>query len=632
MIKAGPDSVTTGAFQVGPYRVEPEALTVTGPSGTVTLEPKVMDVLLVLAARRGEVVLRSQLIEAVWAVEHGGDESLTRAISILRKVLGDVHGQRALIETVPRRGYRLTAEAVAASQSVAAPADPVTPPKAANRRGAVSFAAAAALGAAILLGGAALWLPRGKAVPAPQPGVVSVGPFTIAGNDTSLRDIADALPATVSTGLSRNGLRPLAAGEAARPDVQYNLTGSVSRQGTFVRADLHLTDPASSHVIWSLALTASEEKAVRLAEYTSTKAAQVVRCLHDLRSQVPAGSTESLILLREICENAQSKPIESSPAIRTLHAAEPDNTGAKALAAFAIATTGSWSDNLEDDDDAPGLRAESRRMAQEVFAAQPDNPFANLAMASLESHERNWVAEEDFLLRATRQGSVRNHVTLEMVSFLRRTGRLQAASFGLRETLRTYPSSSVLRTRRGWIEASMGNASEAQKEFDIVQRTDPGFEELAQRLDQYSVFQEDPATILERKRAALAATGRSADNRERCSIAFLEEKLAPLPDGARVDAACAGTQIDWRIRMFTQLGELDRAYAEASQQAVLRNHIEMVFFYPDMAPFRNDPRFWPLAAEFGLARYWSETGRWPDFCRERGLPQPCETGAAAVLG
>lgn len=628
MSKAGPAGAAICTLQVGPYRVEPDALTVTGPAGTVTLEPKVMDVLLVLAARRGEVVLRSELIEAVWAVEHGGDESLTRAISILRKTLGDVHGQRTLIETVPRRGYRLLAGAAAPELAAAAPAAaaPDKTPRVSR------IAAASALAAAVLIGSAALWMPRGETAPAVQPGVVSVGQFTIAGNDTTLSAIAEAMPATVSTGLSRNGLRPLAAGQASRPDVQYRLSGSVSRQGSYVRTDMHLTDPASEQIIWSLALTASEEKAVRLADYTSVRAAQMLRCLHDLRSQVPASNTEALILLREICENAQSKPLESSTAIRTLHAADPDNAGAKALYAFAMASMGSWSDGVKDNDAAPGLRADSQRMAEEVLAAQPNNPFASLAMASLESHNRNWLEEEAWLLRAVRQGGVRNLVTPDMVSFLRRTGRLQEASFGLRETLRSYPSSSMLRTRRAWIEASMGNPSEAQKEFDIVKRNDPGFEEFAQRLDQYAVFHEDPAAILERKRATLAATGRPADNRERCNIAFLEEKLSSLPDGARVDAACVNTQTDWRIRMFTQLGDLDLAYAEAEHLKKQRNGSEIVLFYPDMAPFRNDRRFWPLAADLGLARYWSESKRWPDFCRERNLPQPCETGAAAVLG
>ena len=47
-----------------------------------------MAVLQMLAARPGEVVARQEFIEAVWATEYGGDESLTRAVSQLRKIFG----------------------------------------------------------------------------------------------------------------------------------------------------------------------------------------------------------------------------------------------------------------------------------------------------------------------------------------------------------------------------------------------------------------------------------------------------------------------------------------------------------------------------------------------------------------
>jgi tetratricopeptide (TPR) repeat protein len=37
-------------------------------------------------------------------------------------------------------------------------------------------------------------------------------------------------------------------------------------------------------------------------------------------------------------------------------------------------------------------------------------------------------------------------------------------------------------------------------------------------------------------------------------------------------------------------------------------------FNPNMAPFRDDPRFWPVAVRTGLVNYWQTTQKWPDFC------------------
>lgn len=74
------------------------------------VEPKVMAVLHVLVNDPGEVVSREQLIDAVWGNQFGGEERLSRAISLLRKALGDVRGQHEHIETVPKSGYRLIAD------------------------------------------------------------------------------------------------------------------------------------------------------------------------------------------------------------------------------------------------------------------------------------------------------------------------------------------------------------------------------------------------------------------------------------------------------------------------------------------------------------------------------------------
>lgn len=62
--------------------VEPQRNSRSGDGQSFTLEPRIMDVLCVLAENACEVVSRDTLIEQICKIEHGGDESLTRAISI----------------------------------------------------------------------------------------------------------------------------------------------------------------------------------------------------------------------------------------------------------------------------------------------------------------------------------------------------------------------------------------------------------------------------------------------------------------------------------------------------------------------------------------------------------------------
>ncbi len=73
----------------------------------IKLEPKVMALLLYLAANHGRVVGRGELIAGVWGGLHVVDEAIQRAVSILRAALGDDARHPRLIETVPTRGYRL---------------------------------------------------------------------------------------------------------------------------------------------------------------------------------------------------------------------------------------------------------------------------------------------------------------------------------------------------------------------------------------------------------------------------------------------------------------------------------------------------------------------------------------------
>lgn len=76
---------------------------------TVHVEPKIIAVLCELASSPGQVVSRERLLERVWAGVFVGGDVLTNAVCVLRKALGETAGQPKLIQTIHRRGYRLSA-------------------------------------------------------------------------------------------------------------------------------------------------------------------------------------------------------------------------------------------------------------------------------------------------------------------------------------------------------------------------------------------------------------------------------------------------------------------------------------------------------------------------------------------
>ncbi len=94
-------------FHLGRYTVLPRENRLRDGETTVQVEPKVMEVLLFLAKRKGEVVSREELIEEVWGGVCVTDHVLSRCISELRKALGDDPRTPSFVETIRKRGYRL---------------------------------------------------------------------------------------------------------------------------------------------------------------------------------------------------------------------------------------------------------------------------------------------------------------------------------------------------------------------------------------------------------------------------------------------------------------------------------------------------------------------------------------------
>ncbi len=96
-------------FRLEEWLVQPRLSQLEGPEGVERAEPRSIQVLALLAERAGEVVSREELLEAVWGETFVTEEVLTHAIWDLRRALRDDSKKPRFIQTVPRRGYRLTA-------------------------------------------------------------------------------------------------------------------------------------------------------------------------------------------------------------------------------------------------------------------------------------------------------------------------------------------------------------------------------------------------------------------------------------------------------------------------------------------------------------------------------------------
>ena len=75
----------------------------------VQLSARVMDTLLCLVEKPGELIEKRELLDAVWPSVVVEENNLTQAISALRRALGEEPREHRYIVTVPGRGYRFVA-------------------------------------------------------------------------------------------------------------------------------------------------------------------------------------------------------------------------------------------------------------------------------------------------------------------------------------------------------------------------------------------------------------------------------------------------------------------------------------------------------------------------------------------
>jgi len=79
---------------------------------SVHVRPQLMDLAVAFAARQGRVVSREELFASVWPQLFVAESALARCVAELRRLLGDSARSPRIIETIPKRGYRLVAPVV----------------------------------------------------------------------------------------------------------------------------------------------------------------------------------------------------------------------------------------------------------------------------------------------------------------------------------------------------------------------------------------------------------------------------------------------------------------------------------------------------------------------------------------
>jgi DNA-binding winged helix-turn-helix (wHTH) protein len=114
----------TGLYGFGPFRLDLERRVLTRGHQALALPPKTFDLLVLLVQSPGRAFSKKELMNALWPDTFVEEANLSFQISVLRKALGE-DGAR-WVETVPKHGYRFSAEVRATIPSDKSSVEPVT--------------------------------------------------------------------------------------------------------------------------------------------------------------------------------------------------------------------------------------------------------------------------------------------------------------------------------------------------------------------------------------------------------------------------------------------------------------------------------------------------------------------------
>jgi TolB-like protein/Tfp pilus assembly protein PilF len=332
-----------------------------------------MKVLCVLAKQPDMVISRTELIDKVWDVESGADEGLTRAISILRKTFRKAGEQKAYIETIHTRGYRL---AVPVSNEI--PTQIVHSQVAApNTR--------------------------------PQEITLSVLPFADMSENGDQEYFSDGISDEIINALVRlpflkvsgrtssfsfKGKNTGIPEIAAALNVSHVLEGSVRKQGDCLRITAQLIEATQDYHLWSKTFDGTMDDIFDLQDKIARKIEQELESIFDVET-VPGRLASTLTKNRDAYDlflqgrnlayqsNGQTTLPRAIELFEQAVAKDPDFIEAWAWLAIAninvpeYSRTPNWADNI----------VAARAATQRALALNPDYIYALRARAALLTYD-----------------------------------------------------------------------------------------------------------------------------------------------------------------------------------------------------------------------------------------------------
>lgn len=590
------------AFSIGALAVSPATREVRGADLDESLEPRVMQVLVALARRRGHVVSRDDLVQSCWSGRIVGDDAIHRCIAKVRR-LGEASGAFSL-ETIARVGYRL------------------------DEMGAQSVEETTV---------ATVSAPGGKGP------VLAVLPFDNLSGEADLVFFSDGVSEEILHALSRNtNLRVIGRASsfqfrgpnkvvrtiAGELKTSHILDGSVRRAGDRVRVNAHLMEAATQTVVWSDRFDRSLADIFALQDEVAAAVAEALDVRFGVRPPPTAISAEAYDLF--LRGSVWSRDVSLDSQRRALALLEDSVMHAPGLARAwgELALTRAQLRYLGE----PGVTLESVHVAAEkalTLDKRSQGAWGALYLATPPFAFR----EADALFERARHLGL--HLSLPRAIHCMAIGRFRDGREELAKAMSIDPFQQVQLFYGAVDELAEGHLQSARAMVREAAERWPHVAYLAAYAIVWAAHAGDGAEV-----DKLVSPDRLARHPLDPWTQSVSAKIAALRNGPPRDLfavlkkaeAGAGSSLVEAMAFCAEVAGPDSVFkgAAANLDVVRRPELgTAALFLPLYSALREDPRFPTLCAKLGLAAYWLETGLWPD-CTD-ALPYDLREGCKAAL-
>ena len=352
-------------------------------SDPIAIEPQVFDLLVHLVENRDRVVSKDDLIASVWAGRIVSDSTLTTRINAVRRAVGDSGGEQRLIRTFARKGLRFIAGVQTLRDEVVG-GTPAQSDEDARSRSRL-------------------------ALPLPDRPAIAVLPFSNMTGDPEQEYFSDGVSEDIITALSRlrwffviarnssfiyKGKSVHMKQVAEELGVGYVVEGSVRRGGDRVRITAQLNDAATGSHLW--------------AERYDRKLADVFAVQDEITEAIVAAiepqlyAAENFRASRKLPDSLDAWDLLMRALSHFWRITRQDNVVAQALLEKAVAidpdygralgilaTSHSFCGHMGWEDMA-AIASIAERAARAAILADREDPWAHLALGSVNLHVRRF--------------------------------------------------------------------------------------------------------------------------------------------------------------------------------------------------------------------------------------------------